>query len=57
MEGKGERYAQYVRVTSVITGAKFLRETDGRFLLDNLLEPTRVIESVQDLALFSPSDE
>ena len=27
-------------------------ETDGRFLLDNSLEPTRTIESVQDTALF-----
>lgn len=33
------------------------RENDmpnGRFLLDNLLEPTRTIESVQDPTLFSP---
>ena len=55
MEGKRERHAQYVRISDMIASAESLRKTDGRFLLDNSLEPTRILESVQDPAFFSPS--
>lgn len=39
----------------MIENAEPLRKTDGQFLLDNSLEPTRTIASVRDPALFSPS--
>lgn len=39
----------------MIGNAESPHKTDGRFLLDNSLEPTRTITSVRDPALFSPS--
>ena len=39
------------------TKSESIRETDGRLLLDNSLEPTRVIESVRESGFFSPTSK